>query len=351
MCDLNADYSTIVGPGRVLEEVGVLWGDLRTTRRFALQEPDMVTLSRVGHHWDADAPTLLTVPHAHVPGHLIADELNSELNVERGFLTMTEPGYGVGLASAGFSPEQMFAGPWQVDFNDEALRHAAEYLTHSSGEDRERNRVAVIDSGSDGPFMIDMLEDQPNVVEGADDIGHGTAVSSLILAMKPTAEIYPIRVLRQNPGESRHLLLGLIAALWPDEDGSARYDVVNVSITRQLVDECSTSLGATLRFVHALCSKRGTIPPVVAAAGNKTAQQEFGYPAAFPDAVAAIGLDWRGNPADYNVQIPAGTNIVAAFGGTQREPYGQVQREGGEVEALYGSSFAAALISCKFLMS
>ena len=263
---------------------------------------------------------------------------------------MCEPSYGVGIASDGWQGRESDERLWDIELDDEAVQRAASQLSPDSGDGR-RKRVGVIDSGATGSFMLEMVTDAlPHTARGEDEIGHGTAINSLIMALRPDAEIHPIRVLARNPGESKHLLLGLICALWPDEEGNARYDAVNVSLTRQLIDSCSTSIGRSMRFTQALCARKGTVPPVIAAVGNRTQNQQFGYPAALPDALAAVALTWDGATADYNVIAPEGTVTRSAFGGTAEMPFGRIRSNGVDT-ALYGSSFAAAVVTCDLLCS
>lgn len=346
MCDVTATYSTVVAPLAELRSIHERWPQLHTVRRYELFDVHMTTLERLAHHWDEHAPAVLTVYHDWVPGHLVADELHIELAVEHGYQVMSEPGYHVGVASIEIGQH---GGPeaWDVDLDERFLEEAEQQL----GDQEPLGdgvRVAVLDTGGVGSFMLDMVGDEPDITKAVDAEGHGTAIIHLIRALRPKADIRPVRVLRINPGDSVHLLLGLIAVLWPGEDGQARYDVVNVSLSRQLVDECSTSLGATMAFVRALCVRQGVVPPVVAAVGNKTTGQQFGYPAALQGAIAAVALDWEGVTADYNVDVPQGTRAETAYGGTADEPFGTLRR-GNDDEPLYGSSFAAALVTCRHL--
>ena len=308
MCDPNVDSSIVIGPGDVLGEIAESWESLRTVDRFGLYDrPLLSNLRFLGGHWGADAPAILQVAHPRVPGHIVADELTVELALLRGQPVMCEPSYGVGIASDGWQGRESDERLWDIELDDEAVQRAASQLSPDSGDGR-RKRVGVIDSGATGSFMLEMVTDAlPHTARGEDEIGHGTAINSLIMALRPDAEIHPIRVLARNPGESKHLLLGLICALWPDEEGNARYDAVNVSLTRQLIDSCSTSIGRSMRFTQALCARKGTVPPVIAAVGNRTQNQQFGYPAALPDALAAVALTWDGATADYNVIAPEGT--------------------------------------------
>jgi hypothetical protein len=344
MCDLTAAYSTVVATTGVLGEVRERWAEFRAVHRFDLREAHVTTLEHLGHHWAGiDAPAVMTVHHGHVPGHLVANELQIELAVEYGYEVMSEPGYRTGVAY----PNYGAPSTWSVVLHDEPLGRARQQLALSEPLGNGA-RVAVLDTGDDGDFMLDMLEEKPVVTAAVDAAGHGSAICALVHALRPNAEIHPVRVLRIDPGDSTALLLGLIAVLWPDEDGKARYDAVNVSLSRQLVDECSSSLGATLAFVRALCGRHGAIPPVIAAAGNRTSGQQFGYPAALPDAIAAVALDWDGNAADYNVEVPPGILREAGYGGTREDPFGTVDN-GHQQNALYGSSFAAALVTCRYL--
>lgn len=170
MCDATATHSTVVGPLSQLIQVIEIWRWLHTVHRFELGEPVLTTLERIGHHWGGDAPALLTVTHDHAPGHLVANELTIELAVERGVDVMCEPSYAIGLAG-GREPWRREPPPdWRVAWDEAALSRVAESLV--TAEDvGTRRRVAVIDSGADGSFMLDMVTDAPNVTDAGTSSG------------------------------------------------------------------------------------------------------------------------------------------------------------------------------------
>jgi hypothetical protein len=88
----------------------------------------------------------------------------------------------------------------------------------------------------------------------------------------------------------------------------------------------------------------------VTAAGNTPHARRLGYPALAPDAEVATGLDWNGADPGYNVPTAwAGVNVIPAFGGTSADPFGQLTRPDGTTEAMFGTSFAAAVVSASHL--
>lgn len=55
----------------------------------------------------------------------------------------------------------------------------------------------------------------------------------------------------------------------------------------------------------------------MAAAGNSSSGQVLGYPAALTGVTVALGLDWEGKRADYNVDVSrAQVEVMEAVGGT-----------------------------------
>ena len=99
---------------------------------------------------------------------------------------------------------------------------------------------------------------------------------------------------------STELYLALIYAMWLP----GRFDVVNVSMSTQLVNKCETPLGLTIAAVADWCkaNSRSMGPQLVTAAGNLP--QKFGYPAAVDGAVIVEALDWQPALATYNTAVP-----------------------------------------------
>jgi len=147
--------------------------------------------------------------------------------------------------------------------------------------------------------------------------------------------------------DSFNLFLALTYCLWP-----GTFDVVNASLTNEGLGPCATTLGRSLTFVLRQCQQygKGSATTLVAAAGNKTSAQRLGYPAQLPTAVIATGLDWSGNDAGYNVSTATASGTVQpAFGGTQSDPFGQFVDPNGQQHPMFGTSFAAAVVTASYL--
>jgi Subtilase family len=142
---------------------------------------------------------------------------------------------------------------------------------------------------------------------------------------------------------SASLLSALIVVLWP----SARFDVVNISLSGNLGTPCSTAVGASLDYVIESCRRHnsGTLPIVVAAAGNYQ-DMEIAYPALMRDAIVAFALDRAGRRSLYNSYVRPALAVreVEAFGGAADDCFGLIRRNGGD-ERIFGTSFAAAVVS------
>jgi hypothetical protein len=87
----------------------------------------------------------------------------------------------------------------------------------------------------------------------------------------------------------------------------------------------------------------------VAAAGNSTSNQSFGYPAKLPDAIVVQAWDWTGNPANYNVVVQPTVPTVYATGGEKANSFGKITSPAGAVEEVFGTSFAAAVVTANII--
>ncbi len=104
------------------------------------------------------------------------------------------------------------------------------------------------------------------------------AVAELIRAINPSADITALRVVNARSGTSYELLCAMTYAHW-----SGMFDIVNVSLSAQSSSQCMTTLGGSLTMVLEICQANGIpTPMIVAAAGNTSTRQAFGYPARLP---------------------------------------------------------------------
>jgi hypothetical protein len=207
--------------------------------------------------------------------------------------------------------------------------------------------VAVIDTGDADPSatVTDFTRsNDPRQVSPVDVNGHGSAVAQLIRAHNSAATIESLRVCTSGLAASVELFLALTYAMWP----RGRFDVVNVSMTTQLLDKCMTQVGKTIAAIADWCQRGpgGLGPQLVTAAGNRP--QPFGYPAAYEGAVIVEALDWNGSVASYNTKVPPGVTTWQASGGEQTagQTLGTVTANGTTTD-LVGTSFAAALVSAE----
>jgi hypothetical protein len=210
------------------------------------------------------------------------------------------------------------------------------------------SRVAVLDSGDVGgqqPTMVDLTRGQLLPSAPPDDLnGHGTAVAALIKAIESNADVYPVRVVDALLATSYQLLCGLAYALW-----SQRFDVVNVSLSAHAPGGCPTVLGTSLEMILQLCQQQGTPMPLLVAAAGNTPDQRFAYPAQLPGALVVLAWDWAGQPASYNVTVPLGVTSVFATGGDAARPFGSVTPPGQVPQDVFGTSFAAAVVTARLL--
>ncbi|GHT83035.1 hypothetical protein FACS1894125_6330 [Actinomycetota bacterium] len=219
--------------------------------------------------------------------------------------------------------------------------------------------VAVVDSGVDknNPHLrdavlpgIDLVSNTGSSDGSTDELGHGTAIASLIagrevdgsalVGVAPEAKILPVRVFvtdeeaqreRQSGPDPAKIAQGIRYAA----DSGA--DIINVSMSTN-TDESS------LRTATAYAQNKGSI--VVASSGNRNTSQDTSdsvrYPAAYSGVIGVAAVDDALHSTDssihnYTVDISApGQNISAA------------QKRG--IDCTYAveapsSSFSTALVS------
>jgi len=128
------------------------------------------------------------------------------------------------------------------------------------------------------------------------------------------------------------------------------FDVVNASLETATSGSCETSLGRSLNYLLSMCRAHSghRLPVLVAAAGNDP-NAPSRYPAILPGAVVAVALDASGNRASFNTPPRGGATVQEAFGGTQTDPLGDITRPGEPQEDLWGTSFAAGIVTGAYL--
>jgi subtilisin family serine protease len=208
--------------------------------------------------------------------------------------------------------------------------------------------VAIVDSGVDanpqfgdrvifGPDLV--AGTKPGIPPGADCVGHGTAVASIIAAapvagisftgVAPAARILSVKISGTDTFPTAAAPQGIMDAV---QFGA---DVVNLSLATP--DDIPA-----LRNAVEYALRHNVV--VVAAAGNDLPHGGTGpfYPAAYPGVLAVGAAGPGGALAAFSdrhtpVAVTApGVNVTSAYPGTFPEAYAPVQN---------GTSFAAAFVS------
>ena len=244
----------------------------------------------------------------------------------------------------GCPPQHGIAAPPGEPWAQQALRFSAVwYRTRGGGV-----TVAVVDSGVDanpqfgdrvisGPDLV--AGTKPGIPPGADCVGHGTAVASIIAAapvpgiaftgVAPAARILSVKISGTDTFPTSVTPQGIMDAV---QFGA---DVINLSLaTPDDVPALRNAVEYALR--HNVV--------VVAAAGNDLPHGGTGpfYPAAYPGVLAVGAAGPGGALAAFSdrhtpVAVTApGVNVTSAYPGIFPEAYAPVQN---------GTSFAAAFVS------
>ena len=244
----------------------------------------------------------------------------------------------------GCPPQHGTAAPAAEPWAQQALRFAAVW-------DRTRGAgvtVAIVDSGVDanpqfgnrvifGPDLV--AGTKPGIPAGADCVGHGTAVASIIAAapvpgvsftgVAPAARILSVKISGTDTFPTSVTPQGIMDAV---QFGA---DVINLSLATP--DDVQGLRNAVEYALH-----HNVV--VVAAAGNDLPQGGTGpyYPAAYPGvlAVGAVGpggvlAGFSDRHTPVGVTAP-GVNVTTAYPGTFPAAYDPAQN---------GTSFAAAFVS------
>jgi hypothetical protein len=346
MCDLEAGFTTVTGADGALEGILGSWHELIRPPFDGIAEPRRRSLGYYDSAYaDGHCPAVLVIDHDPRLGSLVADRVNRAIRRHHaGVDVVTEPGYFFQPVGSPPAPSAASGGGGvSIDYAN-LSRVTVSAPAPAAGN---QHRVAVIDTGDfgSGAAVTDFTaSDEPQSVSPTDDNGHGSAVAELIRAHNPSAVTESLRVCSYGLAASTEMYLALIYAMWP----TGRFDVVNVSMSSQLVNKCETQLGLTISAVGEWCKQAGggLGPPLVAAIGNSP--QCFGYPAAVDGAVVVEALDWSGSVASYNTPRPPGATTSQASGGegTPGQSLGSYTVSGVTTE-MVGSSFAAALVSAE----
>ena len=174
-------------------------------------------------------------------------------------------------------------------------------------ENKERVRVAVLDSGMDILDNIDVKE-RVNLIPGQEDFtvmfedeaGHGTAVAGIIAGetmagetaegINRNVELYSVKVLDENnQAPLSRIIEGIYWAI------EKNVHIINMSFG------CSRYSKALEDAVKAATDK-GIL--IIAAAGNQgeSGMDTVEYPAAFPEVVAVGSVDAQGEVSDFSAK-------------------------------------------------
>jgi hypothetical protein len=337
MCDLVEGSVTFTGPRRAILDLERIWSGLTTVRDLHLEYPRAQTflgLPTTRSFENPAAPAQARIHHEWGDGSPVAERLQVEM-IMAGVPIFVEPEHHVGLSSAG--PVGGGARP-NVTIDRNVLASAA---TDAVMRSAAGQRVAVVDSGDllGKTLMVDFTGGLAGEVTADDEVGHGTAIAELIRSINPNADVTALRVVNSKRGTSYELLCAMTYALW-----SGKFDIINVSLSAQSTTQCMTVLGGSLNMVLDICRNNGvSVTQIVAAAGNTSTGQAFGYPARLPGATVVQAWDFNGVATSYNVAVPPSLVPVNATGGDASKTFGTITDSFGNAEPMFGTSYAAAV--------
>jgi len=244
--------------------------------------------------------------------------------------------------AAGCPGGQGAAAPAATPWAQRALSFSSVWnLTEGAGV-----TVAVIDSGVDANPQFgdrvtagpDLTQTVPGVPSGADCVGHGTAVASIIAAaprsgvgfsgVAPQAQVLSIKI------TDAETISGGVTANAIRDAVDLGASVINLS----LADGNTQELRSAVQFAQA----HNVV--LVAAAGNDSASNGKGpfYPAAYPGVLSVGAVAPDGSLASFSdtrtpVTVTApGVSVASAYPGTYQDAYSLNDN---------GTSFATAFVS------
>ena len=185
--------------------------------------------------------------------------------------------------------------------------------------------IAVLDSGIDLSRREFRNCSVVAVNDCNDEIGHGTAVASILARMAPDAQLYCYKLFDATGGASSEALIDALTQLTAER----HFDIIHLSCSVVVCDDMDGLFRICRQITDA-----GTV--IVAAFDNEGA---VSYPAAFDN---VIGVDWSTlclAGEDYIFLEDSAVNIQGV-GALQRLPW-----RDGSYKAVAGASFAAPYIS------
>ncbi len=176
-------------------------------------------------------------------------------------------------------------------------------------------RVGIVDTGidADHPVLkdasivawVDLVNDRQ---EPYDDVGHGTAMASIIAGHSPLrggavdVELIIVKVLDQDQGFSDTIIAdGIDFCLDPDSDGDYAdgADIISLSLGGEY-DNIDILLGTKTEAAIAQAISHGII--CVAAAGNNGAADDVSMPSRISEVISVGALDQQGQMAPFSSQ-------------------------------------------------
>lgn len=347
MCESDADYTTIVGPGPAVREFSESWQNLHLPVSKKTLGDMHVSVDLPSQEFESEFPreqvaALAVAWHEPGDGPRIAGLLNAQFRSEIGSPMSSlfcEAGHSFGGDTAG--PAGGGGGGGGL-LDPAQVARARQHVKTSSAGWPGPAKIALLDTGDAGSSnqMRDLTQPwAPRPVAATDPHGHGTAVGEAIREMAPSADIHAMQVLDASArGTSISVYLGLITALWD----AAGFRLVNASLGVDANQQCGTSLAATFTYLMQLRAAAGGNPPrLVVAAGNN--RSTLRAPATADGATVVKALDLNGAAAAYcsSLTIPTGISVEEGPGGTSADPLGHYANG----DPIWGTSFAAGFIS------
>ncbi|WP_321474279.1 S8/S53 family peptidase [uncultured Paludibaculum sp.] len=244
---------------------------------------------------------------------------------ERGFILSAEPNWGFSLcALPGGAPKL------QPDHST-YLSQLQVGRAHAKANHGKGGHIAVIDTGSDGVFIddyYDLLNSNtchPGQANAIDNVGHGTAMATIIRAVAPDCTLTVVRTTDTTAIPLWHLLAAIAIAVL-----DAQAEILNLSLGLANITGTCTRCGASstargfaleylmkaLRRLAAVWLPNGQPPTYVAATGNDGSGNGFFLPARYDTTLAVGAVNKSGQRSGFSTY---GTylhpNYVMAPGG------------------------------------
>lgn len=361
--DRPVEFSTLVAPAPQLERVVDVWPSLIERSGLPpLAAPVIMPLSPAAQPYAEGALRIAVAHHPPGLGGLLVNTLNAQL-AQAGILgVLVEEGFFLEPVEIGRTAQSRSAtGPWSIQWTREhpglllqpPRVELPAHMARSTSRNGGTRRVALIDTGDEGAnVQIFCRDDDSDFEPPGDPTGHGTSVGSLLRMVAPQAEVHCYRVL--EPGEAQVAVPSLLEAV---NEVTMQQGLFSVVCIPQRATVSRKHLGR-YKSLHRIIAHNhetaATMPMVVCAAGNNpsSTRLSMSFPATEPGFLVALGLDWSGEVADYNCQVPLGTSVhlTYAYGGTKAQPVGTIQRPGTGPQPFYGSSYASALVAGALLL-